>query len=167
MTQQAQEGKDLPLSMEDLEPQQLHAVQILEEMFHAGGLNIQPVPVALHPPYVDIDLRGNDVPASFGRHGNWLDALQYLSNLIVLRRVGPEVRLVLDAGGYRARRAAILEELAKQYAQMVKERQEECELDPLPAHERRIIHNALLDDPDVRTYSEGDDPDRRVIIAPR
>lgn len=167
MTQQAQEEQDHPPTIEDLTPDQQRAVHILEEMFHTSGLSIQPVPMALHPPYVEVDLRGSDVPATFGRHGNWLDALQYLSNLIVLRRIGPEVRLVLDAGGYRARRAAILEKLAKQYASLVKERQEECELDPLPAHERRIIHNALLDDPDVRTYSEGDDPDRRVIIAPR
>jgi len=166
MTEQA-ESQVGSLNADDLGPDQRQALQILEEMFRTSGLNIHPVPTQLHDPYLEIDLQGSDVPSTFGRHGNWLDALQYLANLIVLRRVGPHVRLVLDADGYRARRAAILQKLAKQYAAMVKERQEECELDPLPAHERRIIHNALLDDPDVRTYSEGDDPDRRVIIAPR
>ena len=99
--------------------------------------------------------------------GSSLDALQYLCNLVINRRLGPEIRLILDASGYRERRAETLRKLAFEYANQVKDRQEECELDPLPAHERRIIHNSLLDDPGVRTYSEGDEPDRRVIIAPR
>ena len=88
------------------------------------------------------------------------------------RMAGRGERFDHEAGGAfdgdrQVRRTADLPELAQQFAMQVKERQEECELDPLPAHERRIIHNALSDDTEIRTYSEGADPDRRVIIAPR
>ncbi len=156
-----------PLSSDGLEARESGAVEVLQEICRASGLSIDAEARGRHAPYLDVELVGEDVAATLGRHGQSLDALQYLANLIIGRRVGPEVRVILDAGGYRARRAETLTNLARDFAAQVKERQEECELDPLPAHERRIIHNALSDDPDIRTYSEGDDPDRRVIIAPR
>jgi len=150
-----------------LNPSERAALNILAEICQASGLDVRPALRNVHPPYLDIELVGGDVAATLGRNGPTLDALQYLANLVIRRRVDSEVRVVLDAGGYRARRAETLVRLARDYAAQVKARQEECELDPLPAHERRIIHNALLDDPEVITYSEGEDPDRRVIIAPR
>ena len=156
-----------PLSSEGLDAREHGAVEVLQEICGACGLAIQPEPKGRHAPYLDVELIGEDVAETLGRHGQSLDALQYLANLIIGRRVGPEVRVILDAGGYRARRSETLTNLAREFAAQVRERQEECELDPLPAHERRIIHNALADDPTIRTYSEGDDPDRRVIIAPR
>jgi len=156
-----------PDQPESLTHDEEEALRVMRELCEASGLQMNAELRARHAPYLDVELTGPDAPATFGRHGQPLDALQYLANLIIARRVAGEVRVILDAGGYRARRADTLTRLAREYAAEVKARQEECELDPLPAHERRIIHNALLDDPDVRTYSEGDDPDRRVIIAPR
>lgn len=143
------------------------AFEILEEICEATGLLLRPVVHGVNGQYVEIELVGDDAALSFGRNGKSLDALQYLANLIIGRRVGSDVRVLLDAANYRARRTEALITLARELAATVKERQEECELDPLPAHERRIIHNALLEDEAVRTYSEGDDPDRRVVIAPR
>jgi len=74
---------------------------------------------------------------------------------------------MLDADNYRERRAETLCSIAQDYAREVKDRNQEAEMDPLPAHERRIIHSALIDDPDIRTYSEGDEPHRHIVIAPR
>ena len=154
------------VSFEDLNQSETAALDILHGVFNSCGLEIRAEARARHTPYLDVELTGQDALETFGRHGSSLDALQYLANLIINRRVGPEIRVILDANSYRRRRAETLENLARQFAAQVKDRQEECELDPLPAHERRIIHNALLDDPAVRTYSEGDEPDRRVVIAP-
>lgn len=143
------------------------ALDILTEICEKTGLALQPVAREIQGQYVHIELVGDDAVSSFGRNGKSLDALQYLANLIVGRRVGGDVRVLLDAANYRKRREESLVSLAMEYADLVKERQEECELDALPAHERRIIHNALAEVEGIRTYSEGDDPDRRVIIAPQ
>lgn len=143
------------------------ALDIIIEMCQAMELDITPELTGVNPPYMEINLTGNDAAEAFGRYGKRLDALQYLSNLVISKRVGADVRVVLDCAGYRLRRTQVLENLAREYAAQVKDRQEECELDPLPAHERRIIHNTLSDDPSVITYSEGVDPDRKVVIAPR
>ena len=155
-----------PVSADSLTDRESGALETLRAIFDAARLDIQAEPRGRHTPYLDVELIGPDALDTFGRHGSSLDALQYLANLVIGRRVGPDIRLILDANSYRQRRAETLEKLAHQFADQVKDRQEECELDPLPAHERRIIHNALIDDPKVRTYSEGDEPDRRVIIAP-
>ena len=114
-----------------------------------------------------LEVVGEDAGRIIGRYGSGLNALQYLTGLVVQRRTGEHVRLQLDAEGYRDRREAALVEQARSLAAEVIQAGQEAELDPLSAFERRIIHNALLDHPDVITYSEGEDPDRRVIIAPR
>jgi spoIIIJ-associated protein len=159
-------GSGEKVTTDGLDAREQGAIEILQEICDASGLDLMAQPLTRHSPYLDVELTGSSAPSTFGRHGYSLDALQYLSNLIISKRIGPDVRVILDAAGYRERRATSLIELAREFAEQVKDRQEECELDPLPAHERRLIHNALSDDPGIRTYSEGDDPDRRVIIAP-
>lgn len=110
---------------------------------------------------------GEDAGEIIGRYGNTLNALQYLAVLATQKQTGEHVRIVLDAEGYRERREKALVEQAMALAAEVASAGQEAELDPLSAYERRIIHNALMDHPDVITYSEGADPDRRVVIAPR
>ena len=114
-----------------------------------------------------LEIVGEGAGDLVGRYGDTLNALQYLTTLVTLRRAGEHVRILLDAAGYRARRQASLVELARELAAEVVKHGQEAELDPLGAFERRIIHNALMDHPDVVTYSEGDEPERRVVIAPR
>lgn len=150
--------------LSDIEREALSAVQ---EFCDNTGLKIQPVVHGVNPPYMEVELEGEDAMNSFGKSGKALDSLQYLLNLIIGRRVNGDVRIALDAAGYRSRRIVVLEALARECAETVIERQEECELDPLPAHERRIVHNILQEYPEIRTYSEGEDPDRHVIIAPK
>jgi spoIIIJ-associated protein len=112
-------------------------------------------------------VEGPDMGVVIGKHGGTINALQYLVGLILQKRTGERIRLVIDAEGYRTRREQALRDMARAYAQRVKETGQEAVLDALQAYERRIIHNSLSDDPDVFTYSEGEEPDRRVVISPR
>jgi spoIIIJ-associated protein len=145
----------------------LAALETVRELCEASELDMEPEIRGVEGSYLKVELVGEDAVRIFGAHGRMLDALQFLANLIISRRLGPGVRVLLDAGGYRERRMQMLVELAREYAAEVKARKEECEIDSLPPHERRIIHKLLSDDPDVMTYSEGEEPDRRIIIAPR
>jgi spoIIIJ-associated protein len=112
-------------------------------------------------------VEGPDMGVVIGKHGGTINALQYLICLILQKRTGERVRLVIDAEGYRSRREQALREMARVYAQRVKDSGQEAVLDALQSYERRIIHQCLTDDPDVFTYSEGEEPDRRVVISPR
>lgn len=150
-----------------LNDQQRVALDVLEEMCAASEMDLHPEVRREQGSYLEVDLVGADAAATFGAHGKSLDALQFLTNLVVARRAGPEVRVILDADDYRARRAQVLTDLALDCAKQVRERQEECELDPLPPHERRVVHTALKGETGIVTYSEGEEPDRRIVIAPR
>ena len=152
---------------EDLNPDQRAALTFMQELCEASGLGAQAIVRSAQKPYLQIEIVGENVRHTWGRQGQTLDALQFLCNTVLAHRVSSDVRLMLDAEGYRARRAATLIERARELAREVRERNQEAELEPLPAHERRIIHNALIDEPGIMTYSEGDEPDRHIVIAPR
>ncbi len=115
---------------------------------------------------VRIELEGKDVGLLIGRHGDTLDALQLLTAVIANRRVEHGGRVLLDAENYRARRMAMLERLAIQEAQKVKETKQEVVIPDLKPYERRVVHLALRDDPQVDTYSEGEGRNRRIVITP-
>jgi len=103
-----------------------------------------------------------------GRHGQMRDALQLLANAIAHSRLGDERRrIVIDAAGYRARRAETLETLARRTAERVSATGQPTMLEPMSAVERRIVHEALKDDPEVETASEGAEPYRCVVVLPR
>lgn len=119
---------------------------------------------------------GPDAHLLAARRGQVLDALQLLATYSLrggpssggaAGRSGPRApRITLDADGYRARRAATLQKMAQELADEVKSSGQEAVLDPLSPWERRIVHTALADDPGVTTYSEGEEPDRYIIISP-
>ena len=112
-------------------------------------------------------LEGEGADALVGRGGAGIDALQYLASQIVSRAEGGgRYRVALDAGGYRARRAAALIELASRAAAEALEFGEEVELDAMTPHDRRIVHMALKDRTDVVTRSEGEEPRRRIVVEP-
>ena len=111
---------------------------------------------------------GDDLGVLIGRHGQMIDALQYLANAIAHRRLGEERRrIVVDAAGYRARRATTLESLARRSAEQAAATGHRVELEPMSAVERRIVHESLKDDPEVSTTSEGTEPNRFVVVVPR
>lgn len=113
-------------------------------------------------------LVGPDLGVLIGRHGQTIDALQYLANAIGHRAHGDERRrVVVDAAGYRARRAATLETVARRAAEQASATGIRVELEPMTAVERRIVHELLKDDPEVETSSEGSEPNRFVVVIPR
>jgi spoIIIJ-associated protein len=113
------------------------------------------------------EVTGCDAALLIGKHGETIDSVQYLAAQIVRRAEGgSRRRVVVDAEGYRARRAARLESLALRAAKEAIQHGEEIELDPMGPHERRIIHLALESHPGVVTRSEGEEPRRRVIVEP-
>lgn len=116
---------------------------------------------------VRIELEGEDSGILIGRRGQTLSSLQYLLNIAMYREVASHKRVVLDVEGYRARQASELESLAGRIAAQAIERKESIALRPMTAYERRIVHMALQDNEEVETLSEGEDPDRRVLIVPK
>ena len=113
-----------------------------------------------------IDIRGSDLGALIGWRGDTLRALQLLLNNMVRREMPEAEPVVLDIERYRARREDSVRELALRVADRAKQNQERIGLEPMQAFERRAVHTALADDPEVTTESEGEDPDRRVVISP-
>lgn len=112
------------------------------------------------------DLRGDDLGCLIGKHGQTLDALQYLVNLAANQDMSREkVRILLDIENYRKRREETLYRLAKRLADKVRRNGGQVVLEPMSRHERKIIHTALQDDRRVITYSDGDEPHRKVVIA--
>jgi spoIIIJ-associated protein len=108
---------------------------------------------------------GRDLGLLIGRHGQTIDAIQYLANAILARRV-PGTSVVVDAAGYRARREATLGSLATGAAEQVARTGEQVVLEPMTAVERKIVHLALEAFPGVTTTSEGTEPNRCVVVAP-
>jgi spoIIIJ-associated protein len=109
---------------------------------------------------------GGDVGVLIGRHGQTIDALQYLLNAIVAKRPGERVAVTVDAAGYRERRRAALESLAVRGARHALDTGERVELEPMSSVERKIVHVRLQDFRDVETSSEGTEPNRFVVITP-
>ena len=116
---------------------------------------------------IAVVMDGEGLDALVGRDGAVIDALQYLAHQTVLRAGGGEPRRVtVDAGGYRERRRRQLERLADHAATEAVTHGEEIELDPMTPHDRRIVHMALADRTDIVTRSEGDEPNRRIVVLP-
>lgn len=116
---------------------------------------------------VVINIAGEDLGLVIGRRGQTLDALQFLVNQVANKSGGARARIVLDAQGYRERRAEALAGLARRMAERARRERRKVTLEPMNALERRVVHLALANVPGVETYSEGQEPERRIVIAPR
>ncbi len=143
------------------------AEKFLGAIFATMGLS-----VTLHrtdtPAGTILNMHGGNLGILIGKHGSTLDALQYLTNLVVNKI--PETgyaRIILDVEDYRARREETLTRLAGHLADKACRIGEEIHLEPMSRHERKIIHMALQDNRRVTTYSAGDNPRRYVVIVPK
>ena len=114
---------------------------------------------------VTLNLHGDDLGILIGKHGQTLDALQYLTNLASNREGRERTRFIIDVEDYRKRRADTLEQLALRLADRAKRTGDRVALEPMTPHERKIIHMSLQDDSRIETYSEGEEPFRRVVIV--
>lgn len=114
---------------------------------------------------LDIELAGPEMGVLIGKRGATLDSLQYLTNLAVNRTSDKYVRVKIDTEDYRNRRKQTLENLAKNMASKVKRTRRPVSLEAMNPYERRIIHSALQNDSNVTTHSEGEEPNRYVVIT--
>jgi len=140
------------------------AQDFLQNIFDLMKLEVQIEKVEKQDSTV-FNIRGNDLGILIGKHGQTLDALQYLTNLAANRDNESKVRIVLDVEDYRQRRAETLTPLASRLADNVRRRGEKVVLEPMSSNERKIIHMALQNDHRIVTYSEGEEPYRKVVIA--
>lgn len=109
---------------------------------------------------------GDDLGLFIGRHGQTINAVQHLAQRIVLRGAETALRVLVDADGYRDRRAEVLREEADAAAAEAVRRGRPVELPAMTALERRLVHEHLRDRPDVETSSEGEEPERYLVVSP-
>ncbi|MDH5364375.1 MAG: KH domain-containing protein [Dehalococcoidia bacterium] len=139
------------------------AIEVLENLLRlmevTGAIKASSgeIPIAL-------DIEGDDLGILIGRLGQTLACLQYIVRLIVAGRLKAWLPLSIDICGYKKRRRDSLQKLALRLAEQVKLRHRAMTLEPMPADERRIIHLALANHPDVVTHSVGEGEDRKVVI---
>ncbi len=115
--------------------------------------------------FMNVELKGDAMGILIGKRGQTLDALQYLTSLVVNKHCEEYVRVKLDTENYRQRRKDTLENLAKNIAFKVKRTKRPVSLEPMNPFERRVIHYALQNDKYVTTHSEGDEPYRHVVVT--
>ncbi len=140
--------------------------ELLERIVSALGVRCR-IDVTEDDESVTASLAGDDLGLVIGRHGQTIDAIQYLANAIAYRAYGDDRKdVVVDAAGYRERRRETLETLAMRTAEHVRASGEPAELEPMSSIERRIVHLRLQDEPGVSTRSEGEEPYRYLVVEP-
>jgi len=165
------EGAPAPTAVEGdliLDTARQTAVELLDKMRIPASVDVRygsaddegNLPVLL-------DIHGNDLGVLIGRRAEILNAMQYLVNLIISKRVEHWVQVVVDVEGYRARRERQLRQMARRMADQALKTGRRQVLEPMSASERRIIHLELRDHPEVTTQSVGEEPSRKVTIVPK
>jgi len=140
------------------------AIAFLGEVSTAMGLNVT-VDREDEAEAVRLNVQGSELGLLIGRRGQTLDSLQYLVNIVANRHSDRHLRIVLDAEQFRERRRHTLEALADRMAMRVVKTGKEVVLEPMTSQERKIIHTRLQGRADVNTYSQGNEPNRRIVIA--
>lgn len=149
----------------------LVANEVLERLLAGMGIEAQvrlrPTDLSEGPNPIVLDITGENLGILIGRRGETLLALQYITRLIVNRRLHQWAEIIVDVEGYKKRRESSLTQLALRMADRATLLGQAVSLEPMPAHERRIIHLALRDHEKVTTESVGEGDLRKVVIFPR
>ncbi len=140
------------------------AREFLNDVFFGMGLKVD-IDITTSEKLMKIDLSGDNMGIIIGKRGDTLDALEHLTSLCVNRGDGEYVKVILDTENYREKRHATLIKLANNLARSVVKTHRKVTLEPMSSNERRIIHSTLQANPDVDTYSVGEEPNRRIVIA--
>ena len=141
-------------------------VEILTRLLELIGLEGDVI-VDRAGPSVVLNIEGDDLGVLIGRRGLTLSSLQFMVRLMIASRQSDWPAVSVDVCGYKQRRHAALEDLARKLADQVKYRHRPVTLEPMPADERRVVHLALANHPDVYTESVGEDVERKVVIHPK
>ena len=139
------------------------ALVFLKEVTEQMGLDID-ISAKANEDNVFVNIQGKDSGTIIGKRGQTLDAIQYLTSLVVNKDQENYIRVVVDAENYRSKREKTLEKLANRLADKVVKTKRSVRLEPMNPYERKVIHATLQNNPRVTTRSEGQDPYRRVII---
>lgn len=155
-----------PPSPEELEEQGGAAEEFLRGLLDVLGLEGE---IEVHPGTraVAVDVSGPEMGLLIGRHGSTLEAAQELVRAAVQRKLATRARVNLDVEGYRARQRSQLERRARDVAARVRRSRRAVTLEPMSAFSRKIIHDALSRFSDITTTSEGEEPNRRVVVRPK
>jgi len=140
------------------------AVQFLEDLMKAMQITAT-VSVKPDKEHTLIELSGSELGILIGKRGQTLDALQYLVGIVANRYSQTFIRIALDAEHFRERRRKTLEELAQKLATRVIRSRKDVVLEPMTSQERKTIHTVLQNHPQVKTFSKGDEPNRRIVIT--
>ena len=146
-------------------PEQI-AEDFIKEIGAAMGIVID-VKIKATDKQLDVVLVGDNIGILIGKRGQTLDSLQYLVSLAVNKGTAPFLNVTVDTEGYRQKRKEALETLAKNIARRVRTTKKAVTLEPMSTFERRIIHATLQGDRSITTHSEGSDPFRNIVVAPR
>ncbi len=140
--------------------------EFLSSVFEAMNMEVEIlVKIDETDKLIDVELKGDDMGILIGKRGQTLDSLQYLTNLAVNKHADNYYKVKVDTEDYRKRRKETLENLAKNIAFKVKKTRRPVALEPMNPFERRVIHSALQNDRFVTTHSEGDEPNRHVVVT--
>ncbi|MCL6638573.1 MAG: protein jag [Firmicutes bacterium] len=142
------------------------ALGMLQDIFNCMNLQVT-MKTRENDNELFVDLEGKDLGILIGRRGETLDALQYLVNLSVNKSKDYKKKIIIDIEGYRSRREETLQKLALKLADKARQRGRSVVLEPMNSQERRIIHTALQGREDIYTFSEGEEPYRKIIISPK
>lgn len=139
------------------------AITFLKEIIDSMGLDLT-ITACMNEECIFLDIDGKDSGTMIGKRGATLDAIQYLTSLVVNKNKEKYMRVVVDAENYRAKREKTLEQLANRLADKVVRTKKSVRLEPMNPYERKVIHATLQSSPQVVTRSEGEEPYRRIII---
>lgn len=157
-----------PVSADRQEKAKTDAIKFLTDVFKAMKLEASiNVEFDAAENELSIDVKAEDMGVLIGKRGQTLDSLQYIVSLAINKDSNEYVKVKLDSENYRIRRKETLENLAKNIASKVKRTGRQVSLEPMNSFERRIIHSTLQGDPDCETFSEGNDPFRKVVVKPK
>ncbi|WP_426450404.1 RNA-binding cell elongation regulator Jag/EloR [Paenibacillus sp. S-38] len=159
--------KEAKVELEVLPDPIEEAESFLQEVMEAMELPGVRIERKLTKEGTELHLFGGELGMLIGRRGQTLDALQYLVNIVANRYADHHVRIVLDAEQFRERRKQTLRGLADRLAERVIRTKKEVVLEPMSPQERKVIHSQLQQHAKVRTFSRGDEPNRRVVIVLR
>jgi len=157
-----------PVSADRQEKAKTDAIKFLTDVFKAMKLEASiNVEFDAAENELSIHVKAEDMGVLIGKRGQTLDSLQYIVSLAINKDSNEYVKVKLDSENYRIRRKETLENLAKNIASKVKRTGRQVSLEPMNSFERRIIHSALQGDSDCETFSEGNDPYRKVVVKPK
>lgn len=159
-------SKNARVKVKEIFTPEKQALKILKEVFAAMKLDVE-LETLVKEDFIKINLKGPDLGVLIGRRGETLDAIQYYINLAANKNFEKRVKFIIDVENYRQRREDTLQKLAFRLADKAKRKGRDVVLEPMSPYERRIIHTALQEHRDVFTYSEGEEPYRKIIIAPK